>query len=78
MQKVLVIIANTYIGLFIVFWLYAMFNIFLSRGFAGVQETLNPFNVANLIVTLIFLSPYLILVTIIDKMGTKKTAINKD
>jgi len=72
MEKILKVIANIYISLFIIFWLYAMVNIFLSRGFSGVQETLNPFNIANLIVTIIFLSPYFILVLILDKIKPKR------
>jgi len=73
MKKTLKIIANIYISLFAIFWLYCMFNIFLSRGFAGIQETLSPFNVANLIVIIISLSPYFILVTIANKVRPKKT-----
>jgi len=72
MKKILNIIAYIYLSLFAIFWLYAMANIFLNRGFAGVQETLSPFNVANAIVTIIFLSPYLVLVLIANKIKPKE------
>lgn len=72
MKKLLKIIANIYLSLFAILWLYCMFNIFQSRGFTGIQETLSPFNIANFIVTIIALSPYLILVIIADKIKTKE------
>lgn len=68
MKKALKIVANIYLSLFAILWLYCMFNIFISRGFAGIQKTLSPFNVANLVVTIIALSPYFVLMIITDKI----------
>ena len=78
LQKILKIMAKIYLCLFAIFWLYCMFNIFLSRGFQGIQETLNPFNFANLIVTMIALSPYIILEKIADKLNIKEQKDNKE
>lgn len=72
MKKTLKIIANIYLSFFAVFWLYCMFNIFLSRGFTGIQETLSPFNFANLVVTIIALFPYFILVAVAGKIKPKE------
>jgi hypothetical protein len=48
-----------------------MIAIFSTRGFAGVQETLSPFNISNYIVTAFFLFPYLFLDKIASKIEAK-------
>ena len=76
MKKILKIIADIYLALFAVFWFYCMVNIFLDKGFSGIQKILSPFNISNIIVTVIFLFPYFILIMIADKVKAKE--INKD
>lgn len=73
MKKILKVVANVYLVLFVIYWLYVTFNIFLDRSFAGVQEALSPVNVTNWIAILILLSPYLILVVISGKVKPKNT-----
>lgn len=72
MYKVLKIIANIYLVLFFIFWLFCMFGVFIKSGFAGVQKILSPFNTINMIVTIISLSPALILMAIADKVKQKE------
>ena len=71
MKKIVKFIASIYLVLFVIFWLYCMFNIFLSKGFLGVQETLSPFNIANWVITLVLLLPYFVLLAIEKGIASK-------
>lgn len=68
MKKILTIMANVYLVCFVLFWMFCMVNIFLSEGILGVQSVLSPFNYANLIVTLISISPYMLLMWVVGKI----------
>jgi len=74
--KILKTLANIYLLLFFIVWCIGMFGIWLSDGIQGVQDTLSPFNFANLFVTLVLVSPGLLLYTLANK--AKERAFKKE
>jgi len=48
-----------------------LYGIWLSDGFWAAAETLNPFNVANFLLTIVTLAPGLLLIALGNKLGGK-------
>ena len=59
--KILKVIGYLYLVLAIGFILMNLYFVWINEGFSVVQEILSPFNVANLIITLLTLAPGLLL-----------------
>jgi len=59
--KILKVIGYLYLVLAIGFILMNLYFVWVNEGFSVVQEILSPFNVANLIITLLTLAPGLLL-----------------
>ncbi len=69
--KLLITLAIIYLVLFFIVWCVGMFGIWLTDGIQGIQDTLSPWNFANLIVTLVLASPGLLLYMLANKIKEK-------